>query len=1427
MKRVLAYLLAVICIFSGCRRSSGDPEIDAVSALSRRVLGCGARHFAFERLPEGDKDVFELSSSGDRILVKGNNANSMAFGLNYYLRHFCHTEYGWTGRSRAELPKHLPQIEGTFRSEARVGKRFFLNYCTFGYTMPWWTWKEWERLVDWMALNGINMALAITGQESVWYRVWSDYGMTDSEIRGYFSGPAHLPWHRMINLDRWNGPLPKDWLDGQEALQKRIVTRERELGITPVLPAFSGHVPAELTKIFPESPIRKLVPWEHFDDECACSLLDPMSDLFLEIQKKFIETETALYGSDHVYGIDIFNEVTPPSWDAEYLARVSRQVYDSLVAADPDAVWLQMAWLFHYGWKNWTPERIQAYLTAVPAESQILLDYCCEDEEVWRRTDAFYNIPFIWCYLGNFGGKTILDGSIRDIDRRLEASLKDCGGRLDGIGSTLEGFSTNPYVYEFVFDKAWDGAGSVDSWIEMISRIRTGVNSPEAKEAWRIITDSIQRVDHPIMKERQAHLLRPEPDRWAWMYKDPRMDDDIYNLGEVVRLLLLSGGEGESYRFDLANFTMQWLQSIFNRDMGRYEEAWHGHDFAAADSIAVEMLYVLDDIEEIVGTEEYFLLGKWIADARRWGRDTAGKDYYEREARNIISTWEGKNHSSLNDYARRCYAGMISSYYKVRWERFFDAVKASENAGRPFDGDAYGAYVDAITDYEMSWWKDRIGKFPSRPSGDAVKIARGIYDKYSSQTGSLTDLVDPFIGAAGTGHVFVGAAYPFGMLQPGPTNVSEGWPWCSGYNLSDPAVIGFSMTHLSGTGMVEMLDVTLMPVTGEGFEYARGDGVDPASGPWSAIDHGKEICTPGYYSVPLERFGILSEMTVSERTALFRFSFPQGGESPSVVINLRDGSRCYEDLTGWNLTAESPTLITGHRFSTGWADRGWSREDNQKLWFALEFSRPFDSFASFSDGQFGRVNFNDAGEVLIKGAVSYHSPEGAIENLKSTPGWDFEAVRAEAAKAWYRELSRIRVKAPDKDTERIFYTSMYHGAIYPSLFSDAGQDPLYMNFSLWDTYRAWSPYFTVTHTDMVDDLMRSFLYMYDRSGRIPVWPMAGAETDCMIGNPGIPVAADAILKGFNGFDTNRMYEAMKASAMLPERWQDLRMQYGYIPFDLHSPQSVAYDMEYAIADWAIAETAAKLGRTEDEAIFRERAAWWKHHFDPETGFVRAKDSSGAWREPFDPFHTDHMNDDYCEGNAWQYTWLVPHDFDALAESFGGTAAAREALDRLFSAEIIREKLTGDMTGLIGQYVHGNEPDHHVPYLYTMAGQPWKTADIVREILATLYSATPEGICGNEDMGEMSAWYILSALGFYQVEPCGGRYFFGYPLVDADITLPGDRIFKIRGKNRGGENRYINAVTHNGKPLGKWWIDYKEIMAGGELVFTFGPEKTEF
>ena len=331
----------------------------------------------------------------------------------------------------------MPKVSKPVTIKARVKDRFFLNYCTFGYTMPWWKWDEWEHFIDWMALNGINLPLAITGQESIWYKVWTEMGLSDKEVRAYFTGPSHLPWHRMLNIDYWGGPLPMSWLDGQLALQQKITARERQFNMRPVLPAFAGHVPRELSRIFPKAKITRLEAWSGYPDEYACSFLDPMDSLFTVVQKKFIETETKLYGTDHVYGIDLFNELMPPSWEPEYLGRVSRQVYEALEKADKDAVWLQMTWLFWNERKYWTNDRVKPYITSFPADRQLLLDYYCERQEVWQRTDKYFGVPYIWCYLGNFGGNTMLVGDVKNVNKLLENTFKNGGRNFTGIGSTL------------------------------------------------------------------------------------------------------------------------------------------------------------------------------------------------------------------------------------------------------------------------------------------------------------------------------------------------------------------------------------------------------------------------------------------------------------------------------------------------------------------------------------------------------------------------------------------------------------------------------------------------------------------------------------------------------------------------------------------------------------------------------------------------------------------------------------------------------------------------------------------------------------------------------------------------------------------------------------------------------------------------------
>lgn len=725
-------LFILIALISCTNAVQQDPDVQSAQALAERVLDRQARHFTFEKLQDVEGDVFELSSKGGEIIIKGTNANSMAVGLNHYLRYYCNAVYSWFDYEPMTMPKRLPKVEGTICNSARVKDRFFLNYCTYGYTMPWWKWDEWEHFIDWMALNGVNMALAITGQESIWYQIWTEMGLSDEEVRAYFCGPAHLPWHRMINLDRWNGPLPMAWLDGQEALQKQIVARERELGIRPILPAFSGHVPAELARIYPDAPIKELKPWEHFPADCACSLLDPMSDLFAEIQKKFIDRQAEVYGTDHIYGIDLFNEVTPPSWEPEYLGRVSRQVYESLKAADEEAVWLQMAWLFFYGKANWTPERIEAYLTSFPKERQILLDYHCEHTEVWRETESFYGVPYIWNYLGNFGGNSHLNGSFRVIDERFETSLTNGGENMCGIGCTLEAMDCNPYVFEYVLEKAWDFElhRDVDAWVRALAERRTGKADENAYKAWETLLNTIYVDDRPSALKQQMLNFRPVFNDWAWTYNSPALDEDIVNLRTALDYLLEADGSGVSYSFDVANIARQYLTNVFNAGFRDYEIAVKEGKRDIMDEKSTLMLGILDDLEAITATQEYFLAGKWIEDARSWGTTEEEELFYEREARNIITTWAGKGHQSLNDYARRTCNGLISSYYKPRWEKFFKDVADRMDQGKGFHMEQYLIYKDQITDFEMEWWQECIGEFISSPEGDSKKIVKEVIRKY-------------------------------------------------------------------------------------------------------------------------------------------------------------------------------------------------------------------------------------------------------------------------------------------------------------------------------------------------------------------------------------------------------------------------------------------------------------------------------------------------------------------------------------------------------------------------------------------------------------------------------------------------------------------------------------------------------------------------
>lgn len=716
----------------------------------------------------------------------------------------------------------------------------------------------------------------------------------------------------------------------------------------------------------------------------------------------------------------------------------------------------------------------------------------------------------------------------------------------------------------------------------------------------------------------------------------------------------------------------------------------------------------------------------------------------------------------------------------------------------------------------------------------------------SSQKGQemedLTQFVDPRIGTGGHGHVFYGANVPYGFIQLGPTSIPQSWDWVSGYHVSDSTVIGFPHTHLSGTGIGDLHDINVMPVVGE-VTYSRGDASSYETGLWSYSDRSKEVVTLGYYRTHLSRYNVDVELTATKRVGFHKYTF-LGNESPAIVFDMVNGG-CWDKTTEAVIRVVNDSTVSGYRYSKGWAD-------DQRVFFRAEFSRKFDNVEfivndSVKEGNmakgaqlFARVNFAAGNQepVYMKVALSPTSEEGAQLNMQTElSGWDFEKTIADAKAAWNKELNKVKVYTTDEASKKIFYTSLYHTLFAPSEFCDVNGDYYgadkqmhkgegfvnYTTFSLWDTYRAAQPLMTILHPEKMSDIINTMLHIHQQQGKLPVWHLMGCETNCMVGNPGVPVVADAILKDIKGFDSELAFKALKESSMLPERGMEHRIEYGFIPADKMT-EAIAYDMEYAIADWAVAQAAQKLGKQEDYEYFLKRSKSYKNYFDASTGFMRGKMLDGSWRTPFSPYASSHREDDYCEGNAWQYTWLVPHDVEGLVECFGSKEAFVNKLDSLFLANgDMGEASSPDISGLIGQYAHGNEPSHHTVYLYTLVGQPWKTADRIKEILHTMYTDQPDGLSGNEDVGQMSAWYILSSFGFYQVEPAGGKFVFGYPNFDkVEIAVPAGK-FVIERENKGQQNNYIQGIVLNGTEYKKPWIEYADIMKGGELKFLMGDE----
>ena len=686
---------------------------------------------------------------------------------------------------------------------------------------------------------------------------------------------------------------------------------------------------------------------------------------------------------------------------------------------------------------------------------------------------------------------------------------------------------------------------------------------------------------------------------------------------------------------------------------------------------------------------------------------------------------------------------------------------------------------------------------------------------------NLTQYVNQYVGTGGHGHTFMGANVPFGLVQLGPTEPTRGWDWCSGYYYDDDELIGFGHMHLSGTGIGCLGDVAFLPV--KDFKQTS-----------TRFKHEAEKVHPGYYSLQLTDPNVLVELTATERCGFHRYTFKDGAKAQLAL----DLSQCigWDKLNDCLLTQESATRLTGFRRSNGWAA-------DRRIYFSIDFSQPVTVHRLDSMERVVVSVADNTKPLLVKVALSPVSIDKAKLNMQAEmAGWDFDATVKAADDAWNRELARIQIQTNDQTKKRVFYTAMYHLMTSCSKFNDVDREyrgadgkvhkadfTNYTTLSLWDTYRAAHPLMTVAFPEMQRDFAQTFLNIYKQQGRLPVWHLMGSETDCMVGNPGAIVLADLTMKGFVE-DKELALEALKATQMKDIRSLGLLKEHGYIPWDLEPEnETVAKALEYCAADDGVAKVAKLLGKSDDYNYFFNRSRSYKKYYDPETRFLRAVGTDGKFRLPFNPFFAEHRTNDYTEGNAWQYTFLVPHDVKGLINLFGSDKAFMSKLDSLFFVEgWAGDNASPDMSGMTGQYAHGNEPSHHVIYMYNYAGRPDKAAPLLRKMLNEMYLDQPDGLSGNEDVGQMSAWYILSSVGLYQVDPVGGRFVIGSPLFDkATVNVGAGKTFTVVAKNNSDRNIYVQSARLNGKTLKNSYIEFNDIRHGGTLELVMGPKPSKW
>jgi len=721
-------LLILIVLFAGFRASA---QVDQKTSLAfiERVIPGKSNWFIIEAIEQQNgKDVFELESKDDKIVLRGNNGLSIASALNYYLKNYCFCDIGWNG-TNLKLQATPPMVKSLVHKTTPYQYRYYLNYCTYNYSMAWWDWDRWQKEIDWMALNGINLPLAITGEEAVWQNVYKSMGFTDKQLDEFFSGPAYFAWFWMGNIDAWGGPLPQHWMDSHKELQKKILERERSFGMKPVLSSFTGHVPPSFKDKYPGAKVKK-TNWDAgFPD---VYILDPDDPMFETIGKKYIEAQTKEFGTDHLYSADTFNENVPPTNDSTYLDGMSKKVFNSMAAADPKAIWVMQGWMFHYNNKFWQPQQIKALLNAVPNEQMIVLDLYSDAHPVWNRTEAYYGKPWIWSMLQNFGGNISLFGRMRHVATDPAIALHDPESKnMRGIGVTPEGIEQNPALFALMLENVWnDTPIDADKWLINYAQRRYGQSNSQINDAWHILLNTVYSgglteggqesiiVARPTMKKSIDRVLT-------------KLDYDPAELVKAWTLFIQASDSlklSDGFQYDLVDVTRQVLANYANPLQQKMAAAYLSKDKAGFKQYSTQFLQLLDDMDALLSTRQDFLLGKWISEARANGITEKEKNLYEFNARDLVTLW-GDKESGLREYSNRQWAGLIKGYYKPRWALYFNQLDKSLNTGTAFDEHGFDKQVK---DWEWQWVNKHDNAYPNTVNSNPIEKSKQLFEKYHS-----------------------------------------------------------------------------------------------------------------------------------------------------------------------------------------------------------------------------------------------------------------------------------------------------------------------------------------------------------------------------------------------------------------------------------------------------------------------------------------------------------------------------------------------------------------------------------------------------------------------------------------------------------------------------------------------------------------------